>query len=192
MKGHTEAMTELKRIPFFRYWRTPNSKSTGKIQTEHTRSTPTASQLYQSANGAVCSDVNIAGASCTALEVSPKQQDNDLWSLAYKELLAEDETLIRDYEEVLKKAIVVPGDTAVDLQGQIQAVLASKRKQIIQKQWRLQWGNKSIKIRTQIDHIVKIIGAFKDAGSVAANVDPLHAGLPWAGICFLLTVSATA
>ena len=113
----------------------------------------------------------------------------DLWGLAYTQLLAENEPLVRRYEKVLKAAAINSDDLAAGIQGQIQAVLVLKRNQVLQKQWRLQWGNKSIKVKTQIDRIVKIISAFKDAGSVIANVDPLHAGLPWAGICFLLAVS---
>ena len=121
----------------------------------------------------------------------PKPGRDDLWGLAYKQLLAEDEPLVRRYEEVLKTAAIVSDDSAADIQEQIQSVLVLKRTQVLQKQWRLQWGNKSIKVRTQIDRVVKIIGAFKDAGSVAANADPFHAGLPWAGICFLLAVSTS-
>ena len=40
-----------------------------------------------------------------------------------------------------------------------------------------------------MESIVKIINNFKDAGTSAANADPVHAGLPWAGICLLLSVS---
>ena len=123
------------------------------------------------------------------LEVLPNPGRDDLWGLAYKQLLAENEPLVRNYEKVLKTAGNVSDDSAADIQKQVQAVLGLKRKQVLQKQWKLQWGNKSIKVRTQIDRIVKVIGAFKEAGSVATNVDPFHAGLPWAGICFLLAVS---
>lgn len=114
---------------------------------------------------------------------------DDLWGLAYKQLVVEDESLVRGYEMVLGATPIILGDSAADIQEQVQSVLALKRKQILQRQWRLQWGNKSIKVRAQIDSIVKTISAFKEVGSVAANVDPLHAGLPWAGICFLLAVS---
>ncbi|KAL2050396.1 hypothetical protein ABVK25_009368 [Lepraria finkii] len=34
--------------------------------------------------------------------------------------------------------------------------------------------------------MVKIINAFRDAGTSAANADPVDAGLQWAGICLLL------
>lgn len=114
---------------------------------------------------------------------------DDLWGLAYRQLVEEHESLVKGYEEVLRLTPSLYDNSPADIQERIQSVLALKRKQILQKQWRLKWGNKSIKVRAQIDSIVKIISAFKDVGNVVANVDPLHAGLPWAGICFLLAVS---
>ena len=50
------------------------------------------------------------------------------------------------------------------------------------KQWKIQWGHKSFKIKAQIDRVVKLIDAFKNVGNVAVNADPLHAGLPWSVI----------
>ena len=182
-------MSDLKKNRFFRKWKAGASKSTLKTPTSQTYPGLTAPKWENSAKGIVVSTVPVREDSPENLEVLPKPGRGDLWGLAYKQLLAENEPIVRHYEEVLKTSGIVSDDPAADIQEQVQAVLVWKRKQVLQKQWRLQWGNKSIKVRTQIDRIVKIIGAFKEAGSVAANVDPLHAGLPWAGICFLLAVS---
>ena len=179
-------MSDLKRK---RLWSTIASKSTLEPPTSQASTGLTTPKYKRQANGIVVPTASIRGDPPEKLEVWPGPGRDDLWGLAYKQLLAENEPLVRHYEEVLKTAAIASGDSAADAQKQIQSVLALKRKQVLQKQWRLQWGNRSIKVRTQIDRIVKIIGAFKDAGSVAANVDPLHAGLPWAGICFLLAVS---
>ena len=182
-------MSDLKRKRFFRKWKRDFSTSTFKNPTSQTSPGLTAPKWENPANSVVASTFPIREDSPKEVEVLANPGRGDLWGLAYKQLLAENETLVRHYEEVLKTAGSVPNDPVADIQMQIQAVLVLKRKQILQKQWRLQWGNKSIKVRIQIDRIVKIIGTFKEAGSVAANVDPLHAGLPWAGICFLLAVS---
>lgn len=182
-------MSELKRYRFFRKWKVDASKSTLKTPTSQAYPQLTAAKCENPANSVVVTTVPIRKNAPKELEVLPKSGRGDLWDLAYKKLLAENEPLVRHYEKVLKTAATVSDDSAVDIQEQIQAVLVLKRKQVLQKQWRLQWGNKPIKVRTQIDRIVKIIGVFKEAGSVAANADPLHAGLPWAGICFLLAVS---
>ena len=185
-------MSDLKRKRFSRKRKGDASTSTFKDPTSQTSLGLTAPDWEIPANSVVASNTPIREDSPEELEVLPKPGRGNLWGLAYKQLLAEDEPLVRHYEEVLKTAGIVPDDSAADIQEQIQAVLELKRKQVLQKQWRLQWGNKSIKVRVQIDRIVKIIGAFKEAGSAAANVDPLHAGLPWAGICFLLAVSTSA
>ena len=182
-------MSDLKRNWFFRKWKADASKSTPKTPTSQTYPLLTAPEWENSANRFVVTTIPIREDTPKELEGLPKPGRGDLWCFAYKQLLTENEPLVRDYEEVLKTAGNVSDDSAADIQLQVQAVLVLKRKQVLQKQWRLQWGNKSIKVRTQIDRIVKIVDAFKEAGSVASNVDPLHAGLPWAGICFLLAVS---
>ena len=160
-----------------------------KTPTSQTYPLRTAQEWENSANSVVVTAIPIREDNPKELQVLPKPGRGDLWGLAYKQLLAENEPLIKGYEKALKTAGNVSDDSAADIQEQFQAALVLKRKQVLQKQWRLQWGNKSIKVRTQIDRIVKVIGAFKEAGSVASNADPLHAGLPWAGICFLLAVS---
>ena len=184
-------MSDPKKNRFFPKWEAVASKHTLKTSTSQPYTGLTAPEQNNSANSILVSSVPIRGDPPENLEVLPKPGRDDLWGLAYKQLLAEDEPLVRRYEEVLKTAAIVSDDSAADIQEQIQSVLVLKRTQVLQKQWRLQWGNKSIKVRTQIDRVVKIIGAFKDAGSVAANADPFHAGLPWAGICFLLAVSTS-
>ena len=184
-------MSDLKRNRLFRKWKVDASKSNLKTPTSQAYPQLTTAECENSSNSVVVTTVPIREDAPKELEVLPKPGRGDLWGLAYKQLLAEDEPLVRHYEEVLKTAGIAPWELAADIQEQVQAVLVLKRKQVLQKQWRLQWGNKSIKVRTQIDRIVKIIGAFREAGSAAANVDPLHAGLPWAGICFLLTVSTS-
>ena len=112
----------------------------------------------------------------------------DLRETAYRELRSADQTLVETCEDLLKREIPDPEDSS--LQQQILAVLMIKQRQILQRRWKLQWGSKSIRMRAQIDNAVRLINVFKDVGTIASKSDPLHAGLPWAGICFFLTVSA--
>jgi hypothetical protein len=39
-----------------------------------------------------------------------------------------------------------------------------------------------------MDKVLQLLDRFKSAGDVAANVDPVHIGLPWAGIRVILEV----
>lgn len=184
-------MSGLKKNWVFRRWKTIASQSTLDSPTSQPHTALTAPNWEGSSNGIVISTIPVREDSHQKHEALPLPGKDDLWGLAYKQLLAENEPLVRHYEEVLKAAAINSEDSSTDIQEQVQSVLVLKRTQILQKQWRLQWGTKSIKVRSQIDRIVKIIGTFKEACSVAANVDPLHAGLPWAGICFLLAVSTS-
>lgn len=41
-------------------------------------------------------------------------------------------------------------------------------------------------MREILDGVVKALEKFKDVGSAAARLDPVHAGLPMAAVCVLL------
>ena len=117
-------------------------------------------------------------------------ETEDLWGAAYDELKLTHKSLIINYEELLKQA--APNVLHADPLTTMQTVLDIKRRQILRRQWKFRWGGKSIIIRTQIDRIARLIRVFGNVSNVASNVDPVHAGLPWAGICFLLSERALA
>jgi len=48
---------------------------------------------------------------------------------------------------------------------------------------------RSVKVRKQVNRIVKVMLVAKDFVSSVANMDLVHAGLPWAEVCMLLPVS---
>ena len=56
------------------------------------------------------------------------------------------------------------------------------------KQWRIKVCGRSVEVREKVDKIVKIVLVAKDFISTAASLDPVHVGLPWAGVCILLPV----
>ena len=86
----------------------------------------------------------------------------------------------------------VPNATDVDAVVQ-QALTATKRKQAIcqSKRWTFTFCGRAVILREKADSIVKWLDRFKQVGDVASNADPVHIGLPWAGIRFLLEVSIT-
>lgn len=71
---------------------------------------------------------------------------------------------------------------------QMSALVAKKLEVMNEKKWRFDIGGKSVEVRDQVDRIVKIVLVAKDFISSAATIDPVHAGLPWAGVCMLLPV----
>lgn len=71
------------------------------------------------------------------------------------------------------------------------ALSAAKQKQAIckAKRWTFTFGGRQVVLQEKADNIVKWLDRFKQVGDVASNADPVHVGLPWAGIRLLLEVS---
>ena len=72
-----------------------------------------------------------------------------------------------------------------------QALAATRQKQTTcqANRWTFTFRGHPIILREKADNIVKWLDRFKQVGDVASNGDPVHVGLPWAGIRLLLEVS---
>jgi N-terminal domain of NWD NACHT-NTPase len=68
------------------------------------------------------------------------------------------------------------------------ALVDKKLAAMNKEQWRFKVGDKSVEVREQVDRIVKVVLVAKDFISSVASIDPIHTGLPWAGVCMLLPV----
>jgi len=81
----------------------------------------------------------------------------------------------------------VTNTTDVDALVQ-QALAATRQKQTTchAKRWTFTFRGHTVVLREKADNIVKWLDRFKQVGDVASNADPMHVGLPWAGIRFLL------
>jgi hypothetical protein len=133
-------------------------------------------------------------------EMNPSSSGNngppvkkDLWQRAYDELGADKDNKIwiERYESLVKSIAKdeenMPNDSGVE--QQIAAFVRTRMKVMTNKQWMLQWGSRSFSIRQQVDRIVKVIQSVSSIASAAASLDPLHAGIAWAGICVVLPVN---
>ena len=49
-------------------------------------------------------------------------------------------------------------------------------------------GDREVSVRQQADKVLQFLHRLKPVGDVVANIDPVHVGLPWAGIRVLLEV----
>lgn len=58
------------------------------------------------------------------------------------------------------------------------------------KERKLRFAGREIDLRKMMDSWTEFLDKIKQIGDVAANADPIHAGLPWAAVRFILTVSA--
>ena len=72
-------------------------------------------------------------------------------------------------------------------------LIAKKLAIMERKQWRIKTlGSQPVLVREQVDRIINIVLVARDFGSTLVNIDPVHAGLPWAGVCMLLPVNESA
>lgn len=73
-----------------------------------------------------------------------------------------------------------------------QALVAAKEKQqcCIEKRWTFTVTGRPIAVKEKAGKIIGWLNRFRAVGDVVANVDPVHVGLPWAGIRLLLEVKA--
>lgn len=63
-----------------------------------------------------------------------------------------------------------------------------KRRAYDAKRWILEVKGRVFELQQVADRVFKWLNKFKQIGDVLVNIDPLHAGVPWAGIRFLLQV----
>jgi hypothetical protein len=56
------------------------------------------------------------------------------------------------------------------------------------KRWTFTFGGHTVTLREEADKVLLWLDRFKQVGDIAVNADPIHAGLPWAGIRLLLEV----
>lgn len=113
-------------------------------------------------------------------------QDGTLWEQAWHKAHRDAPKLMDDYTTVAKEAGYHTSHAPFN--EEIPAVLENRVNAMRSKQWKFTIGKKTIKVRDQVDKIIKMVQLFKDAGAAAAQADPIHAGLPWAGVCLLLPV----
>ena len=125
-----------------------------------------------------------------------------LWAQAYQSLTDDDPRLVAALDHLLTQGSqfhdsLSPstqssyGDATnpralPNMEEQMSVLIQSRLKIMDDRKWQLRMGEHSVQIRQQIERIIKIVTVAKDFISSAASMDPVHAGLPWAGICVLL------
>ncbi|KAI5804246.1 hypothetical protein DFH27DRAFT_524663 [Peziza echinospora] len=113
-------------------------------------------------------------AASSTLAVRTKARD--LWDLAVSRISDKHKAHI-DFARSDRNAIL----------QDVLCIAEAKRQECLKKRWKL-WSRKGepLFVRDVLEKIVGWIDIFKAVGDTAAQYDPTHASLPWAGIRFLL------
>lgn len=139
----------------------------------------------------LASNAPASGPTVTVRPATPTTPPQSNQATALRTILRED-VLIRlepEHQKIIRDHCTDsdPLDISVSMKNAIDA--AEEKKQLcIKKQWSMTIGGKTIVLRDKVNTVVDLISKFKDIGTIAVGADPVHAGLPWAGICLLLQV----
>lgn len=115
------------------------------------------------------------------LTLNEPQIDQQFWEEVLQLLAPQNRPVIRQYTCNGSR------DITSTLNGAY-AAAAEKRKQCEAKRWTYTFHGKTIRLSDAVDSVISFLDRFKAVGDVAANADPIHAGLPWAGIRLTLEV----
>jgi hypothetical protein len=108
----------------------------------------------------------------------------DLWQEALQRLSEKDRALVLKHFS--------PGSTdTTSMVDNLLTTAKDKRKVCEDKRWNFRFKDHTVRLQDTADKVIVWLDKFKEVGDIAANVDPMHAGLPWAGIRFLLQVWST-
>ncbi len=84
-------------------------------------------------------------------------------------------------------AAVTTADSSHNLQVILKAV-QEKKKKCEEGRWTATFKGHEIALSDVADRVCTWLEKFKQIGDIVVNVDPLHAGVPWAGVRLLLQV----
>ncbi|KAJ6079217.1 hypothetical protein N7467_008970 [Penicillium canescens] len=110
---------------------------------------------------------------------------SNLWDQAFENLRHGHRKLPESYARVLR-GIETPESACRD--QQMLAIINQRLEQMKSRQWKIKLAGTNFRIREQIDRIVRVVSVIRDLGNSGAALDPVHAGLAWAGVCVLLSV----
>ena len=121
-------------------------------------------------------------------------QPKDLWDRAHK-FLREDKSnsrLLLAYERILASELNIDASPVAsadwgsrERSTQVSDLIAKKLKVIEDTRWRLQLGEETVELKTQVNKVVKTVIWAQGFVSSAVSADP-HAALAWAGVSLLL------
>jgi hypothetical protein len=119
---------------------------------------------------------------------SSSQQATSNSSTSYN-LLDDALKRLSDHDRATLQDHILPNSSDIGLALK-QALVAAQEKQRCcdEKRWTFTFAGRAVTLKEEADKVVRWLDRFKAVGDVAANANPVYAGLPWAGIRLLLEV----
>ncbi|KAJ9372842.1 hypothetical protein DTO282E5_2569 [Paecilomyces variotii] len=116
--------------------------------------------------------------------LEPKGVTSDhLWKEAYEKLQQQQPELMKDFDVIMRT------ETGTDdfCRTVHETIINKKVAAFSSDKWKFRLRNKPIYVRESVNNIVKIISSLTTFMEPISNMEPLHAGLPLAAVCLLLS-----
>lgn len=106
------------------------------------------------------------------------------WQLAAERLQNDEPKTYEDLSELRGNKSCL----SESLPSEMEEIIQKQKKKMEERQWTLPFRvrGREMKIRDQLDTVLKVLQVFKDFGSVLSNLGPVHVGIPWAGVNVIL------
>ena len=123
----------------------------------------------------VMSNLNNTHLSGPKTSLSP----NSIFDQAVKRLQNRDQDIFKQHSSTNNINIVL---------ADVYKLAKEKQRTCENKRWKFSYGKHRVVLRDVAEKVTSRLGRLTQIGDIIANVDPLHVGLPWAGIRLLLQV----
>ena len=89
-------------------------------------------------------------------------------------------------QEVIKSNRLAGSQQVQDVVQDAYTAAFGQKQACEDKRWQWTFRGRTVVLRDEADKVLAWIDRFKSTADVVANVDPIHIGLPWAGIRMML------
>lgn len=132
--------------------------------------------LCRPAPESISRDSTLSNHSVVRVHPDPNQ---DFFDKVWKRLSAQ--------ERVTIEQLKITNDIDATLVATLNTA-GEKKRLCEERRWTFQLGKRTLVLRDEAEKVLRGLRKFKEVGDIIVNVDPLHAGLPWAAIRLLLEV----
>lgn len=145
--------------------------------TSDTGSVPANAAIYTANAQATTTNSQLPGAAASLKPPLSGSASIDLWAVAVNKLPSE------------QKDHLPKNGSEPDALDALLEIAKKKQDECRGRDRVFHFKGRNIVVRDVAEKLVNRINRFKAIGDIVANVDPLHVGIPWAGVRFLLEVS---
>lgn len=107
--------------------------------------------------------------------------NQSLLDKVFEQLTEEQRLLLRAHEQ--------KSQDINDVFAQALDAAEEKKQTCNSERWTLTLGSRTISTREKADKVIEFLDRFKNIGNIASAADPVHLGLPWAGISLILQIT---